>query len=89
MIKAVDKILSLADDSTKIIPGHGPLGDKEQLSRYRQMLETAYLRLRELKSDGKTVQEAIAAKPLSDLETEWGDGLFKSDRWLEIIYSGV
>ncbi|MDY6974321.1 MAG: MBL fold metallo-hydrolase, partial [Thermodesulfobacteriota bacterium] len=32
MIKAVDKILSLADDKTKIIPGHGPLGDKEQLT---------------------------------------------------------
>ena len=26
MIKAVDKILSLADDNTKIIAGHGPLG---------------------------------------------------------------
>ena len=89
MIKAVDEILSLADDNTKIIPGHGPLGDKEQLARYRQMLETSYLRLRKLKSDGKTVQEAIAAKPLADLETEWGDGLFKSDRWIEIIYSGV
>ena len=89
MIKAVDEILSLADDNTKIIPGHGPLGDKEQLSRYRQMLETAYLRLRKLKSDGKTVQEVIAVKPLADLETEWGDGLFKSDRWIEIIYSGV
>ena len=89
MIKAVDEILSLADDNTKIIAGHGPLGDKEQLARYRQMLETSYLRMGKLKADGKTVQEAIAAKPLADLETEWGDGLFKSDRWIEIIYSGV
>lgn len=89
MIKAVDKILSLADENTKIISGHGPLGDKEQLERYRQMLETAYLRLRKLKADGKTVQEAISAKPLADLEGEWGNGFLKNDRWIEIIYSGV
>ena len=89
MIKAVDKVLSLADDSTKIIAGHGPLGDKEQLTSFRQMLSTAYERLKKLKAEGKTAQEAIAAKPLDDLDATWGDGLFKSDRWIELIYSGV
>lgn len=89
MIKAVDSVLALADDNTKIIAGHGPLGDKAQLTGYRQMLETAYERLRKLKAKGKTAQEAAAAKPLADLETTWGDGIFKGDRWIEIIYSGV
>ena len=89
MIKAVDRVLSLADDSTKIIAGHGPIGDKGQLTGYRQMLETAYERLRKLKAAGKTAHEAVAAKPLDDLEAAWGDGLFNSDRWIELIYSGV
>ena len=89
MIIAVDKVLSVADNSTKIIPGHGPLADKEQLKSYRHMLGTAYERLRKLKAEGKTAQEAVAAKPLADLEAVWGDGMFKSDRWIEMIYSGV
>jgi glyoxylase-like metal-dependent hydrolase (beta-lactamase superfamily II) len=89
MIIAVDKVLSVADNSTKIIPGHGPLADKEQLKSYRHMLGTAYERLRKLKAEGKTAQEAVAAKPLVDLEAVWGDGMFKSDRWIEMIYSGV
>ena len=89
MIKGVDRVLALADDNTKIIAGHGPLGDKAQLARYRQMLGIAYERLGKLKAEGKTAQEAAAAKPLDDLEATWGDGLFKSDRWIEIIYSGV
>lgn len=89
MITAVDRVLSLADENTKIIPGHGPLGDKEQLASYRQMLQIAYERLRSLKAEGKTAQEAAAAKPLADLEATWGDGLFKSDQWIELIYSGV
>lgn len=89
MINAVDSVLTLADDNTKIIPGHGPMGNKAQLASYRQMLVTAHERLRKLKAEGKTAQEAAAAKPLSDLEAKWGNGLFKSDRWIEIIYPGV
>lgn len=89
MIKAADAILALADDETKIIAGHGPLSDKAELLSYRQMLVTAYERLRNLKESGKTVQEAVAARPLADLEEAWGDGLFTGDRWIEIVYSGA
>ena len=89
MLKAVDRILALADDNTKIIAGHGPLGDKAQLTSYRKMLEIAYERLSKLKAKGKTAQEASAARPLADLDATWGDGIFKSDRWIEIIYPGV
>ena len=89
MIKAVDQILSLADDKTKIIPGHGPLGNKAQLKDFRQMLEMVNERLSKLKAEGKTVQEAVAARPLADLEEKWGGGIFKGDRWIEIIYSGI
>ena len=89
MIKGVDRILMLADDKTKIIPGHGPIGNRKQLKSYRQMLRTAYERLRKLKAEGKTAKEAAAEKPLADLEAVWGDGLFKADRWIGLIYSGV
>ncbi len=89
MIKATDKLLALADEKTKIIAGHGPLGNKVQLKSYRQMLGTAYARLSKLKNEGKTVEEAIAASPLADLEETWGDGLFKGERWIELVYAGV
>jgi cyclase len=89
MIEAVDKVLSMADENTKIIPGHGPLADRKQLEDYRWMLQTAYERLGKLKAAGKSAQEAAAAKPLADLEEVWGDGMFTSERWIELIYSGV
>ncbi len=89
MIKGVEMMLQLADKTTKIIPGHGPLGNKKQLNAYHEMLVTAYERLRKLKAEGKTAKEAVAEKPLKDLDPIWGKGLFKSDRWIEIIYSGV
>lgn len=89
LIKGVDKVLLLSDDNTKIIAGHGPLGDKKQLASYRQMLSVAYERLAKLKAEGKTAQDAAAANPLADLNSTWGNGLFKSDQWIRLIYSGV
>jgi glyoxylase-like metal-dependent hydrolase (beta-lactamase superfamily II) len=89
MIKGVDRVLSLADEKTKIIAGHGPLGDKKQLQEFRQMLATAYERLGKLKAEGKSAQEAVAAKPLADLEAAWGDGLFGGDKWIQLIYFGI
>ena len=49
MIKGVDTVLSLADEHTRIIAGHGPLGSKADLVRYRNMLTEAYVRLNTLK----------------------------------------
>ncbi|MFW2367826.1 MAG: MBL fold metallo-hydrolase [Desulforhopalus sp.] len=88
-IQGVKEILSLVDENTKIIPGHGPLANKAQLESYREMLEAAYDRLRKLKADGKTSQEAAASKPLADFEEKWGKGIFRGDQWIELIYSGV
>lgn len=89
MIQGLDKVLRIADDQTKIISGHGPLGDRQQLASYRQMLGVAYERLKTLKAEGKTAEEAAAAKPLDDLEATWGNGLFKGDQWIQLVYSGV
>ncbi|HEY1807157.1 MAG TPA: MBL fold metallo-hydrolase, partial [Acidobacteriaceae bacterium] len=38
MIRGVDQVLALADERTKIVPGHGPLGDQAALQNYRMML---------------------------------------------------
>jgi hypothetical protein len=50
------------------------------------MLVTVRDRLRKLKSSGKSVDEAVAAKPLADLDAAWGKGLFTSDQFIQIAY---
>src|SRR5438445_13657381 len=67
MIEAADRLLNLADADTKIVPGHGPLGTKADYAKYRDMLSTAADRVRKLKASGKSVEDAIAAKPFADL----------------------
>ena len=89
MIAAATKLLAVADNNTKIVPGHGPLGNKTDLMKYRDMLSTVRERLQKLKSSGKSIQEAAAAKPLGDLDPVWGKGLFNSDAFIQIAYPAL
>ncbi|HYU89275.1 MAG TPA: MBL fold metallo-hydrolase [Gemmatimonadales bacterium] len=86
MIAAADRLLSLADAGTKIVPGHGPLGTKADLAKYRDMLSTAADRVRKLKASGKSLDEAIATKPFTDLDADWGKGAFNGDTFVKVVY---
>jgi cyclase len=86
MIAAADKILSLADKHTKIVAGHGPLGNKADLTRFRDLLITSRDRVQKLKSAGKSVLEAVAEKPFADLDPVWGKGIVNSEQWIQIVY---
>jgi cyclase len=86
MIAAADKILSLADSDTKIVAGHGPLGNKADLMKSRDMLITSRDRVEKLKSTGKSALEAVAEKPFADLDSAWGQGIINSDQWVQIVY---
>ena len=86
MIAAADKILALASKDTKIVPGHGPLGSKEDLAKFREMLVTARERVQKLKSAGKTAQEVVAEKPFADLDPVWGKGMLSGDLFAQVVY---
>jgi cyclase len=89
MIEGATKLLAVADNKTKIVPGHGPLGSKADLIKYRDMLSTVRERLQKLKSSGKSVEEAVAAKPLDDLDPAWGKGLFNGATFIQIAYPAL
>jgi cyclase len=88
IIVAADNILSLADNNTKIVPGHGPLGNKADLAKSRDMLVVARDRVQKLKTAGKSAEEIAASKPLADLDPVWGH-MLSSDVFVQMIYSAL
>lgn len=89
MIAAVDRILAIANDATKIIPGHGPLANKADLKAYRAMLATARTNIQALVAAGKTEQQVVAAKPTAMQDAQWGHGFLTPDVWVGIVYQGM
>jgi glyoxylase-like metal-dependent hydrolase (beta-lactamase superfamily II) len=71
MILANERYLKAANDTTKIVPGHGPLATKANLQEFHDMLVTARDRVKKLYDEGKTEQEVLAADPLAELSKKW------------------
>jgi glyoxylase-like metal-dependent hydrolase (beta-lactamase superfamily II) len=87
MIAGTARGLALADADTKIVPGHGPVGDKATLAAHHEMLVTVRDRVQALKAAGKSKEETVAAKPTADLDSKWGNGMIKGDMFTMLVYS--
>jgi glyoxylase-like metal-dependent hydrolase (beta-lactamase superfamily II) len=71
VIRAMDTFLKVADDNTKVVPGHGPLARKADIAEFRDMLATSRDRIEKLFNEGKSEEEVLALKPLADLDAKW------------------
>jgi len=87
MIAAADQALRMAGPRAKVVPGHGPLGDREALLKYRDMLVTVRDRVEKLKTAGRTEKEAVAAKPTAELDPAWGKGFVGPDAFVSLVYN--
>jgi len=89
MIASANAALESIDAQTRVIPGHGPLGDKASLGKYRDVLVTVRDRVQKLKSSGQTLEQVVAAKPTKDLDVPWGKGFMQPDFFVTIVYSSL
>lgn len=89
VIAGVDEVLARIDDKTVIIPGHGPLSNKQELQAYRTMVKTVADRVEQLKAAGKLRADVIAAKPTAEFDKDWGDGFLTPDVWVGIVFDSL
>jgi glyoxylase-like metal-dependent hydrolase (beta-lactamase superfamily II) len=87
MIAAADQVLALANDDTKIIPGHGPLASRADLASYRRMLSAVSSRISALIRQKQTLDQVVAAKPTAEFDAVWGKGFLNPDAFVAILYN--
>lgn len=88
-IAAQKKIIALADDDTKIIPGHGELASKADLQTALDMLEDAQTRVKALFDAGKSLQEVLAENPLADYHDIWNWDFITTEGMTETLYRSL
>jgi glyoxylase-like metal-dependent hydrolase (beta-lactamase superfamily II) len=87
MIAACDANLALANNDTIIIPGHGkPVSNKAELQQFRDMLAAIRDNVGNLKKQGKTRDEAVAAKPTAAFDARWGQFLIDPGFFTRLVY---
>ena len=89
MVEAADLALSMADESTRIIPGHGPLAMTEDLRTYRDFLIKASANVQELIDQNMDLQQIIAAKPTQEWDETLGKVWIKPPQFVTFIYNSL
>jgi glyoxylase-like metal-dependent hydrolase (beta-lactamase superfamily II) len=88
-IGAADAILAIANPNTRIIPGHGKIVGRAELQVWRDVLEQVRQRVQKLIRSGKTLEQAIAAKPTADLDEKMGSNFITPDAMVEAAYKSL
>ena len=86
-IAACDLVLGMVTDSTRIIPGHGPLGNRAQLKAYRDMLLTVATRVSQAILDGKSDEEIVKMGVTREFDEHWKG--MKPDMFVRGIAAGM
>jgi hypothetical protein len=79
----------MLNEQTRIIPGHGPIGNLQDLKAYRATLATISARMRKLLEEGKTRDEVIALKPTAEFDQVWSWSFMPPERWTGLVYDSL
>ena len=86
LLDGTKTLIELADATTRIVPGKGPLRTRADVEAEHEMLATLKLRLSKLLAQGMSVQDMLAAAPTRDFDDHWGDPtLFISNAWPGLV----
>ena len=72
-VDAMDRLLALSNDRTRIVPGYGPLMSRTDLQTERDMMRTIYERAVDRVRQGDDAGDMVKAGVLDGLARTWKD----------------
>lgn len=89
MIALYDTLYKMCGPHTKVIPGHGPIANREDIRIYQAMLREVRKRVASGIAAGLSEEALIARHPLDDLDQLWGGNLIKAPYLIAIVYEDL
>jgi len=89
LIQAIERLLGLVNANTAVVPGHGPVGNRQTVLGFRDMLRTIEDRVQSLMASQSSVLEIMAAAPTRDFDAVWGGGYVTGEVFLRMILAGL
>lgn len=87
LINALNAVMANAGPNTKIVPGHGPVVDRAAVAAHRDMVLALRDKVAALVRDGKTQEQAVAAKPAADFDSKVQQPGTTADRFVGQLYA--
>ena len=89
VIHAMTRVLDMVDEDTRIIPGHGPLSNREELRAHRDMLLTIRDRVRAAMQDGRSLQQILGMGLTAEYDADFGGGFVNAERLLGAVHASL
>lgn len=89
VIKAAELAISLSNETTQIIPGHGPMATLDDLKDYRDYLAKATANVQALIDEGMDLQQVVDAKPTAEWDEELGKTWITPTQFTIFIYNSL
>jgi hypothetical protein len=90
MIAAGEQVMKIANQNTKIIPGHlGPVIGFKEIQLQLVMFRTVRDRVLSAIRAGKTLEEVVASKPTADFDQSRMGGAITNDRFVTLVYTDL
>jgi len=83
IIESINSLIEKSNDSTLIIPGHGPISNKKDLIKYRDNLQLIVDRIKEGIANNLTVAQIEQKNPTKGIN--WYNGLFVTSKIYAMI----
>jgi glyoxylase-like metal-dependent hydrolase (beta-lactamase superfamily II) len=87
-LAAMEEIWAMADDQTRIIPGHGDMAAKADLRKQIDMLTGAIAAVEKHVKSGDSLQKTVAAKPLKPW-SKYAWSFISEDSFTTTLYNGL
>jgi glyoxylase-like metal-dependent hydrolase (beta-lactamase superfamily II) len=87
VVRGTNEFLTLANDDTKVVVGHGPLATKANIVEYNAMAKLVRERVGKLFREGETESEVLGANPLQDLNPAWAADDQAATNFLKQVYN--
>jgi cyclase len=87
LIAALGFVIANAGPNTKIIPGHGPMVDRNAVSAHRDMVIAVRDKIAPMVRDGKTLEQVVAAKPTADFDAKVQQPGTTGERFVGQVYA--
>lgn len=88
-IAAQQKIISMSDDKTKIIAGHGPLASKSDVEASLAMLKDCKKIIAKFVAKGIDEDDVVKQNPLAKYNDKWNWQFITTEKMTRQIYKGL
>ncbi|MEZ9139251.1 MULTISPECIES: MBL fold metallo-hydrolase [unclassified Shewanella] len=84
----VAKALTMMDKQTQVIPGHGELANKNDLMKFKHMLDDSINWMKKKLTQGKTLEQ-IQAEGVPAKWKDWSWNFITEEKWINTLYQDL